>query len=103
MVAGLAFVIACAEPAERPKVVANAATPAAADSHDAEHADDAPRITLADAKAAYDAGEAVIVDTRPSESYKQEHIKGALNFTASDVAAKADTLPKAKKIIAYCS
>jgi hypothetical protein len=103
LVASLSFVIACADAAGPPMPVANVATPPAADSHKDEHSDDAPRITLADAKKEYDAGTAVFVDTRPAETYKQEHVKGALNITAAELGAKADTLPKGKKIIAYCS
>jgi len=101
-VAALGFVLACADSGQKPNVAVNA-PPAAADSHDAEHADDAPRITLADAKKDFDDGTAVFVDTRPAESFKQEHVKGALNITAADLTAKADTLPKGKKVIAYCS
>ena len=66
-------------------------------------ADDAPRITLADAKAAFDAGSAVFVDTRAATAYNDEHIKGALNIPKDKLAEKIGDLPKDKKIIAYCS
>lgn len=76
------------------------AKPAAtADNHD----DDAPRITLVDAKAAYDDGTAIFVDTRAESSYKQEHVKGAINISADQLDAKIKELPKDKKMIAYCS
>jgi hypothetical protein len=80
-------------------------TPVPANTSPAQdtHGDDAPRISLADAKAAFDSGEAYFIDTRGAEQYKSEHIKGAVNITASDIAAKMDSLPKGKKIIAYCS
>ncbi|HMJ09283.1 MAG TPA: rhodanese-like domain-containing protein [Pyrinomonadaceae bacterium] len=97
IIACLAFGLACAKPAAPPVRIETAA---AADTHPA---DDAPRISLADAKKEFDSGTAVFIDTRGSESYRQEHIKGAINITAADLAAKADTLPKGKKIIAYCS
>ncbi len=77
------------------------AAPAAADP--APPTDDAPRITLAEAKAAYDAGTAVFVDTRSEASFKAEHIKGAINVHADMLEAKITQLPKDKKIIAYCS
>ena len=96
----LAFVIACAKPAEPLDAAitnANAATPAAATI------DDAPRISLADAKKEFDAGTAIFVDTRSSDTYKQEHVKGAINITFETLNAKLDSLPKGKKIIAYCS
>ena len=106
MVAGLGFVLACADAGQKPNVAVNAVANAptkSADTHEAEHADDAPRITLADAKKDFDAGSAVFVDTRGAEQFMQEHVKGAINITAAEIAAKADTLPKGKKIIAYCS
>jgi 3-mercaptopyruvate sulfurtransferase SseA len=85
-------------PASQP-TTAPAGEPA---SHD-QHSNDAPRITLADAKAAFDAGSAVFIDTRSESNYKTEHIKGAINITQNEVASKVASLPKDKKIIAYCS
>lgn len=67
------------------------------------HADDAPRISLEDAKKDFDAGKAIFVDTRGEAAYKNEHIKGAINMTMDTVEAKYKELPKDKKIIAYCS
>lgn len=67
------------------------------------HADDAPRIALADAKKDFDAGNAVFIDTRAEATYKQEHIKGAINISMEAVEAKYKTIPTGKKIIAYCS
>jgi len=71
--------------------VANAAPPAAAPS------DDAPRITLADAKADFDAGKAIFVDTRPEPTYKSEHIKGAINIAMDQLDAKIGKAVKGKK------
>ena len=65
--------------------------------------DEAPKITLADAKKEYDAGSAVIVDVRDEVSFKEEHIKGALHITTETLSAELKKLPKDKKIIAYCS
>lgn len=72
-----------------------------ADDHG--HADDAPRITLADAKKDFDAGNVVFVDTRAKAAYETEHIKGAINITTSDVETRYKEIPADKKIIAYCS
>jgi hypothetical protein len=102
MAVGLAFVLSCAEAAEKPKVAANAPAGTPANVPKDTHGDDAPRISLADAKKEFDAGSAVFLDTRGAENYRLEHVKGALNFTTADLA-KADTLPKGKKIIVYCS
>ena len=66
-------------------------------------ADGAPRISLADAKAAFDAGAAVFIDSRAEAAYKVEHIKGAINIPGGTLDAKLKQLPKDKKIIVYCS
>ena len=81
------------------RVKENSSTPPAA----ATPADDAPRITLAEAKAAFDAGNAVFVDTRAAAAYNDEHIKGALNIPKDKLAEKIGDLPKDKKIFAYGS
>lgn len=70
---------------------------------DKDPADDAPRITLADAKKDFDAGNTVFVDTRAEVSYKQEHIKGAINVPAEAMETRYKEIPTGKKIIAYCS
>lgn len=101
------YVAACTNPA--PPVAVNktpsqpAATPAATAADEHGHQDDAPRISLADAKKAFDAGDAVIVDVRDEMAYKTEHIKGSINVPLNELDAKANTIPKGKKIIAYCS
>ncbi len=78
----------------------NSAAPKA-DAHG--HADDAPRITLADAKKDFDAGNVVFIDTRAKAAYDTEHIKGAINMTTDAVEARYKEIPADKKIIAYCS
>lgn len=65
--------------------------------------EDAPRISLEDAKKDFDAGTAIFVDTRGTQAYDGEHIKGAINVPAADLQAKINTIPTDKKIIAYCS
>ena len=67
------------------------------------HADQATRISLADAKKEFDAGNAVFLDTRAEAAYHNEHIKGALNVTEANLEEKYKEIPKGKKIIAYCS
>ena len=67
------------------------------------HSDDAPRITLAEAKKDFDAGNVIFVDTRAKSQYDTERIKGAINMTTNDVAARYKEIPTDKKIIAYCS
>ena len=86
---------------------ANTATVAKTNSttteHADEHADEAPRINLADAKKDFDAGKVVFVDTRAEPSYKTEHIKGAINVPADSIQTRYTEVPKDKKVIAYCS
>ncbi len=65
--------------------------------------DEAPRISLDDAKKSYDAGNVIFVDTRAEAAYKDEHIKGAINIPAEAFEMRYAEVPKDKKIIAYCS
>ena len=60
-----------------------------------------PRITLEDAKKAFDDKTAVFIDARSAEIYKAEHIKGAINMPYS--TEDFSSLPKGKTIIVYCS
>lgn len=64
---------------------------------------EAPRISLADAKKDFDAGTAIFVDSRPAESYKDLHIKGAINIPFADAETRWKEIPADKKIIVYCS
>lgn len=63
----------------------------------------APRISVADAKKALDAGKAVLVDVRSAQSYQEEHAKGAISLPTSEIAARLSELPKDKQIITYCT
>ncbi|HXG85315.1 MAG TPA: rhodanese-like domain-containing protein [Pyrinomonadaceae bacterium] len=67
------------------------------------HADDAPRINIADAKKDFDAGNVVFIDTRAASAYKTEHVKGAINLSVEGFEAGYKQVPTGKKIIAYCS
>ena len=62
-----------------------------------------PRITLADAKQDFDAGAAVIVDSRADAAYKQEHIAGSINIPIGSPDTEFSKIPQGKKIIVYCS
>ena len=65
--------------------------------------DGAPRISLEDAKKAYDKGGALFIDTRAESAYKTEHIKGAINIPVETIENRYKDVPKDKKVIAYCS
>ena len=64
---------------------------------------DVPRITVEEAKKAFDENNVVIVDSRAADAYNQEHIKGAVNIPNGSPNSEFDKLPKGKKIIVYCS
>jgi 3-mercaptopyruvate sulfurtransferase SseA len=64
---------------------------------------DAKRISLKEAKDAYDAGTALIVDTRSADAYNSERIKSSINIPYGDLEKRIDELSKDKQIIFYCS
>ena len=61
-----------------------------------------PRISLEDAKKAWDDKTAIFIDARPVEAYKDEHVKGAMNIPLGSTT-DFSSLPKGKTIIVYCS
>jgi hypothetical protein len=61
------------------------------------------RISLADAKAAFDAGTAVFVDVRDSASYASAHIAGAINIVYSEIESRTVELNRKDHIITYCT
>ena len=61
------------------------------------------RVSLADAKAAYDTGSAVFVDVRGDPFYSQSHIPGALSLTSEDLPDRMDELDPNDWIITYCT
>ena len=99
------FVAACNDAAAPPVRVANTPPRQPAGNVDSHgHAEDnAPRISLADAKKDFDAGTAVFIDTHAPEQYAQRHVKGSINVPANQIDAYINKIPKGKKIIAYCS
>jgi 3-mercaptopyruvate sulfurtransferase SseA len=85
------------------EIAESTATPTPAPTLTPTPPDDAPRITLEEAKKAYDDGKAFVIDARAAEVYKAEHIKGAVNITYTTLDAHLKELPKDKTIIVYCS
>jgi 3-mercaptopyruvate sulfurtransferase SseA len=61
------------------------------------------RITVAETREAVDKGTAVILDVRPIDQYKVNHIKGAVHIPEAEVAARSGELPRDKMIVTYCS
>jgi 3-mercaptopyruvate sulfurtransferase SseA len=66
---------------------------------------DVPRVSVEDAKAAFDSGEAVIVDVRSAEAYAEAHIAGALSIPLNNIEFNPSgvALNKNQWIITYCT
>ncbi len=64
-----------------------------------------PRVIVEDAKAAFDRGDAIIVDVRSQASYEAGHIAGALFITLGEFESNISNidLPKNQWIITYCT
>lgn len=64
-----------------------------------------PRVTVDQAKAAFDTGQATIVDVRGAEAYARSHIAGALEVSLSAIQTDPANLPLDKNnwIITYCT
>jgi len=64
-----------------------------------------PRVTVENAKAAFDNGKAIIVDVRSQQSFDVSHIVGALYVPIADMENNSaeSVLPKDQWIITYCT
>jgi 3-mercaptopyruvate sulfurtransferase SseA len=61
------------------------------------------RVSLVDAKTAFEAGKAVFLDVRDSNSYSASHIPGALNIALNDLTNRLSELNPSSWIITYCT
>lgn len=61
------------------------------------------RISLSEAKAAFDSGAALFVDTRDLEAYNRGHIPGAVLLPFSEVESKLGELDPSMQVITYCT
>jgi len=64
---------------------------------------EAPRVSLEDARAAFDTGAAVFLDARSSASYADSHIAGALSIPLAELEARLGELDATRWIITYCT
>lgn len=64
---------------------------------------DVERISLTDAKTAYDNGSALFIDVRDAEYYDAQHIRGALNIPYSQLETRMEELDPNQPIITYCT
>jgi rhodanese-related sulfurtransferase len=61
-----------------------------------------PRITVKDAKALYDKGDAKFIDVRVADQYAAGHIKGAVNVPQAETGKRLADIPKTGNVIVYC-
>lgn len=85
----------------------NTPAPAAPAVSTNEHEEDTypeiPRATLNEAKAAVDAGTAILVDVRDAGSYAESHISGALSIPLTELDERLGELDRSQWIITYCT
>ena len=64
-----------------------------------------PRVSVEEARAALQAGTAVIVDVRSPEAFADEHIAGAVNIPLEEIESNPAglALDKERWIITYCT
>ena len=82
---------------------AGAATPQQQASATPAPADGVRRMTIQEARAAADAGRAIIYDVRTKEAFATGHIKGARLAPHDEVERHLSEFPKDKLIITYCA
>lgn len=102
LAACLIAVAGCAAPKEAGPTAA-ATSPSILESGGIATLPPAPRVSLADAKAAYDAKSAVFVDVRPKASYDQGHIAGAVSLPLAEMDTGYTRLDPSRWIITYCT
>ena len=77
--------------------------PAAVSAAAEESYPDVPRVSLADAKAAYDTGGAVFLDVRDAAEYAGGHIPGAISIPLSELPSRLGELDPQTWYITYCT
>lgn len=92
---------AVTRPASDAPSVAAASVVAGSGEHDHEH--DFERISIADAKAAFDRGEITLIDVRTVEQFAASHIPGSLQIPLPRIEGEIPYLPKDKLVVTYCS
>ena len=98
--------VACASNASPPVPVSSSPTPAAGGHDHSAHAleEKMPRIIPEELKRLMAAGQAVVIDVRPSDEYRKGHIPGAINLPMQQIeAGNYQNLPRDKRLISYCA
>ena len=81
----------------------NPEPPVAANSFEEDTYPEIERVSLEDAKAAFDAGTAVFVDVRGADTYAMSHIPGALSIPLAELETSLSELESNQWIITYCT
>ena len=95
--------VAIEAPAAPQPSVVDSSTEPAPEPFVISRAVDVPRISVEEAKAYFDSGNAVFVDSRSVDSYNSEHITGALPRPEDTPPALDTSIPKDQLIITYCT
>jgi len=61
------------------------------------------RVSLVEAKSAFDAGTALFLDVRDPNSYAQSHIQGAISIPLDELSSRLNELDPGRWIITYCT
>nr|WP_168512752.1 ArsR family transcriptional regulator [Streptomyces sp. S1D4-11]QIY99197.1 ArsR family transcriptional regulator [Streptomyces sp. S1D4-11] len=77
-----------------------AAVPAARDAYLGE--DGAREVTREELRTRVQSGDVVVLDVRPAEEYRAEHIPGAVSIPVEEVAGRITELPEETEVVVYC-
>ena len=98
--------VAC-NSADKPARVTNASTPAQKTANSPQiptvTADGIQRITTAELQEKLQKNEVVVIDVRTEASFNLSHIRGAKLIPHTEIAKRANELPRDKLIVTYCS
>ena len=61
------------------------------------------RISLNEAKAMMDSGNAVVIDVRQPDEWASGHVAGAIHIPVDDIGARIDELPADKDLLFICA
>jgi 3-mercaptopyruvate sulfurtransferase SseA len=61
------------------------------------------RVSLQEAKTAFDQGQAVFLDVRSAEDYAASHIPGAISIPINELNGRANELDPDEWIVTYCT
>ncbi|WKZ52631.1 MAG: rhodanese-like domain-containing protein [Anaerolineales bacterium] len=79
------------------------AAPMSSSAFDEETYPEIPRVSLEDAKAAFEAGTAVFVDVRGADVFVMSHIPGSLSIPLAELETRLTELDPNQWIITYCT